>query len=71
MMKRALFISRTSALLACIEHGRKCSMSDDVIAKHSNAYPKFRGNCVIGYEAWFPAYINVEGRAFRQPVMEG
>lgn len=66
MNEKAIFLSRTAALSAAIEHGRKAGVDDEIIAKRSAAFPVFRRGELQGYEAWFP--ISVGGP--RQPVME-
>ena len=66
MNEKAIFLSRTAAHLAAIEHGRKAGVDDEIIAKRSAAFPVIRRGEMKGFEAWFP--ISATGP--RQPVME-
>jgi hypothetical protein len=64
-MERAVFLSRTAALTACITAARKLGVDDETIALRSAAYPVYRRGEMKGFEAWYPLDATV-----RAPVCE-
>lgn len=59
-MNRAIFISRTGALLAAQRWGRKRGLDDEFINLRTQVYSVFKRGQMIGWEAWLD----------RSPVLE-
>lgn len=68
MSERAVFISKTSALMAIIKKGRENSLCNETIATRGRAFPKYVRGEIIGFEAWLPPY---QGATYNSPIMEG
>jgi hypothetical protein len=62
MSEKALFISRTSALMGVIREGRKAGVKDEVIQKHGHAHPVYRRGELIGWNGYVPVNNTADWR---------
>ena len=53
--EKSIFISRVSALQACIRVGRQRGLTDECIAKEGNAFPVYQRGELKGFHALIPA----------------
>ncbi len=67
MSEKALFLSRTSALMGVIREGRKAGVKDEVIQKFGHAAPVYRRGELIGWHGYVPANNTAD---WRKPVLE-
>lgn len=53
-MRKAVFISRTGALLAGLKEARREGFKNEVIIQRVRHYPVYKRGQLVGYEAWVP-----------------
>ena len=65
-MRKELFLSRLSALKACVENCKGMGVPETTIIKRSRAVPVYRRGELVGYHAFVPVNATVVA-----PIMEG
>lgn len=65
-MSKAIFFSRTGALLAASNAAKVYGVCDEVIHKHTFVGPVYSRGELKGWEAWFP----YDDHGHRRPILE-